>query len=217
VPISDAVLSLASDLRDVFGRRLQSLVAYGRADRSSDAPAPTLALVESLSSDDLRACADRVGAWHEAGLATPLILGTVEFGRSLDAFPFEFGAILADHVVVHGADPFAGLRVEAGDLRRACEIQARSHLLHLRQGYIETRGRSDSLVELIVRSAAPLAALLRNLARLDGSSPAEGVLARVAQLEQGRALSADEARRTLPEYVKALEHLTNTIDRWSAT
>ena len=44
------------------------------------------------------------------------------------------------------------------DLRRACEVQARSHLLHLREGYIETRGRSDALAVAHCRgSAAPLA------------------------------------------------------------
>ena len=92
-----------------------------------------------------------MAAWHDAGLATPLLLAAHEFGRSLDAFPLEFGAILADHVVVAGSDPFDGLRVDAADLRRACEVQARSHLLHLREGYLETRGRGDALADLIVR------------------------------------------------------------------
>ena len=36
----------------------------------------------------------------------------------------------------HGADPFAGLRSSHRDLRRACEVQARSHVLHLREGYL---------------------------------------------------------------------------------
>ena len=67
--------------------------------------------------------------------ATPLLLAAHEFGRSLDAFPFEFGAILADHVVVSGSDPFDGPPRRPADLRRACEVQARSHLLHLREGF----------------------------------------------------------------------------------
>src|SRR5947209_9568481 len=51
---------------------------------------------------------------------------------------------------------------------RACEVQARGHLLHLREGYLETRGRNDALAVLIVRSAPAFAALVSNLARLDG-------------------------------------------------
>src|SRR5690349_7697453 len=125
--ISDAVKSLDRDLRDIFGNRMQSLVAYATLDRA--AGTPTLAVVTSLTTDDLRACSARVAAWHDLGLGTPLILEAQEFGRSLDAFPFEFGAVLADHIVVSGPNPFEGLRVDPEDLRRACEVQARSHLL----------------------------------------------------------------------------------------
>ena len=57
---------------------------------------------------------------------------------------------IADHVVVSGRNPFEGLRVEQTDLRWACEVQARGHLLHLRQGYVESRGRDDALSVLIV-------------------------------------------------------------------
>ena len=87
----------------------------------------------------------------------PSILAAHEFERSLDAFPLEFGAIVADHVVVAGENPFVASTVEAADVRRACEVQARSHLLHLRQGYLEAGGNPDALAVLIVGSAAPFA------------------------------------------------------------
>ena len=45
-----------------------------------------LAVVDHLTSDDLRRCAARTGQWHDAGAATPLILEASEFGRSLDAY-----------------------------------------------------------------------------------------------------------------------------------
>src|SRR5688572_32870501 len=110
--VTEAVRALDRDLKAVFGARLRSIVAYGDAGGSDRAPTPTLAIVDGLTADDLRACADRVAAWHDAGLATPLVLGTREFGRSPDAFPYEFGAILADHVVVSGENPFEGLRLD---------------------------------------------------------------------------------------------------------
>src|SRR5207237_10564153 len=126
MPMSDAVTAIERDLRDMFGERLRSVVAYGLADRSPGTPQPTLVIVDALTPNDLRACAARVAAWHDSGLATPLILEESEFARSLDAFPFEFGAILADHAVVSGANPFEGLQVDRSDVRRACEVQARS-------------------------------------------------------------------------------------------
>src|SRR5437899_1205891 len=104
VAMSKSATILDRDLHDIFGARLQSVVQYGTRARHTppaqagghhpDAPEPlahTLAIVDTLSADDLRACSRRVPAWHDAGFATPLILPAHEFNRSLDAFPFEFG------------------------------------------------------------------------------------------------------------------------------
>jgi hypothetical protein len=231
VNIPDAVQALEHDLRDIFGPRLQSLVAYRAASGSDNVS--TLAVVDALTAEDLRACAGRVAAWHDAGLTTPLLLGAQEFGRSLDAFPLEFGAILADHVVTCGRNPFEGLRVDPAYVRQACEIQARSHLLHLREGYVETRGRGDALADLIVRSAAPFVALMTSVARLQGGADLdtsaaamtitralglpEGSLAEIMKLSAGGPLPSDTARRIFPAYLDAAERLTNYIDRWSAT
>jgi hypothetical protein len=229
VTISDTVRSLDRDLHQLFRERLKSVVAYASAE-GPDAPAPTLAIVQHLTADDLRACAARVASWHDAGLATPLLLDEEEFGRSLDAFPFEFGAILAEHAVVSGGSPFIGLRVDPADLRRACEVQARSHLLHLREGFLETRGRRDALAELILRYAAPLAALLTNVARLDTADSrdpvaaaahvesrtgvADGVFRDVVRLTPGMAVSSEHARAIFPSYLAAVRTLADHIDRW---
>ena len=228
--IPDAVRTLDRELTSMFGVRLKSLVAY-RADAGDDLAVSTLAVVDGLTTDDLRGCADRVGTWHEAGLATPLLLGAHEFGRSLDAFPFEFGAIMAHHALVSGVDPFAGLGVDPAHLRQACEVQARGHLLHLREGFIETRGRGDALAELTTRSAAPLRALVESVARLHGATDrgnataaeverraglTSGSLADVLTHTTGRPLSGEEARRIFPSYLAAVEQLASYIDRWSA-
>lgn len=213
---SEAVDMVSQHLREIFGARLQSVVRYGGGDRAANALGSTLAIVDRIGADDLRACADRAAVWRESGAATPLLLAAGEFARSLDAFPFEFGAILADYVVISGTDPFEGLTVEPADLRRACEIQARSHLLHLRENYIETEGRSDALAELIQRSSPPLSVLLRNVARLHASFTADAPLERVARLAGGPGLTSDAARHLFPEYLDALERLTLTLDRWSA-
>jgi hypothetical protein len=173
-----------------------------------------------------------VTRWHDAGADTPLLLAADEFGRSLDAFPLEFGAILADHVVVTGDDPFEGLRVDPGDLRRACEIQARSHLLHLREGYVETGGRGDEIAALMKRSAAPLAALLASVGRLHGTAHEpqaaavtiertlnlEGQpLTAIVGLSDGKPMSPDTARKLFPAYLDAVHRLTQYVDRWVTT
>ena len=226
--IPDSVRVLERDLRGIFGPRLRSLVMYGDASGDTRAPTETLVIVEALRPEDLRACADKVASWHDAGLATPLVLGAHEFDRSLDAFPYEFGAILADHVVVSGGNPFQGLCVDPAYMRHACEVQARSHLLHLREGYLETRGRSDALAELLSRSAAPFAALVKSVARLQNvdcsDAAAAAVVERALEVPAGSlahivdrpsgGFSSDEARNLFPGYLDAVERLTQYIDRW---
>jgi hypothetical protein len=209
--ISDAVRLLDRELGEVFGSRLQSFIAYAHAGARASS---TLAIVANLTADDLRACAGRARSWHDAGAETPLLLESREFARSLDAFPFEFGSILANHVVVSGVDPFVGLAVDPEDLRRACEIRVRSHLLHLREGYIETHGRSDAVADLIQRSAGPLAALLTNVDRLTGQRVNNATLRRVTELQHDRSITPAEARTLFPAYLEAVVSLTNQVDQW---
>jgi hypothetical protein len=248
--IPDAVHALARDLAEIFGGRLESLIAYGLSTAAADtgrephgpgaahgathgtaSQTHSLAVVGSLTREDLDACARRVEAWHDAGLATPLLLVARELADSLDAFPLEFGAIMADRVLVSGRDPFDGLTIDAADLRRACEVQARSHLLHLREGCLEARGRSDALSVLIVRSAAPFAALLKSIARLEGADArdaraagrhaerrldvAGGIVTDVVALAHVTEMSSDEATKIFPRYLDAVERLVAYVDGWS--
>ena len=232
--LSDAAADLARllerDLSEIFGNRLRSLSVYRPATDAPDTAVHTMATVDSLGADDLRACADRIGRWGDAGLATPLIVPIAELSRSLDAFPLEFAAIRAEHILVSGADPFAAVHVDDGDFRRACEVQARSHLLHLREGFIETEGRGDRVADLVTDSAQPLAGLVKSVARLLGSTErtVEGAARDVEQAAALRAgslttvvtanratLTADTARRRFAEYLDAIEQLTRFIDGWS--
>lgn len=243
--IPAAVRTLDADLREVFGARVRSVVVYGIHAREAEhrhagdshghrEPASlvhTLVVVDSLASDDLRSCAVRLTKWHDLGLATPLLLAANEFARSLDVFPFELSAILADHMVVSGASPFDGLRVESADLRRACEVQARGHLLHLRQAFMETRGRADALAVLIVRSAPAWASLLQNVARLDGHSTHDRAAAarhvehmlgvtngveEIVKLVGVQEIPSADALRIFPGYLDAAERLTRYVDGWNA-
>lgn len=241
-----AVRTLDTELREVFGSRVQSLVVYGLHTREAErhraavehgeghhggTPVHTLAVVDSVGTDDLRACAARMSQWRDAGLATPLLLASDEFARSLDVFPFELNAILADHLVVSGRNPFEGLRVEADDLRRACEVQARGHLLHLRQAFIETQGQADALAVLVVRSAPAWASLLQNVARLDGQSTHDPAAAarhieralnvtngieEIVKLVGVPEIPSADALRIFPAYLDASERLARYVDQWSA-
>ena len=77
--IPDIVHTLERELRGIFGSRLQSLVVYGlrtHAVGSGEHDGPnhahgaalthTLAVVDGLTAEDLRACTGRVAGWHDA-------------------------------------------------------------------------------------------------------------------------------------------------------
>ena len=217
------------DLQHIFGERLLAVAGYGQPDAQ---PARSLALVQAITSDDLDRCAARAASWHRAGCATPLLLTSDEFAGSLDAFPIEYGEILATHRVIFGVNPFAGLTIRPDDQRRACEVQVKSHLVHLRENYIESRGRQSEIRALIGEAAPAFRVILRRLAHLEGAAAetdAElsayaakrpGLDARVVgdvlAIARNQEGSGVDAMRIYSGYLTAVEKLWRFIDRWKA-
>ena len=211
---------MAADLRRVFDDRFVSLVATGA--HSSVAFAPT------VTPGDLEALGPLVDVWQRDDLEVPLLLTRHEFHRSLDAFPVEYQAIIDHHEVMAGVPPFEGLVIDPVHLRRACETQAKSHLIHLRQGWIESAGHDGRLAGLIVRSAPALRALLTDLARLKSDAEQADALdgARAAGLDvdlirsvislEGDDAHAPKLVRRLPEYVAQSERLWQYVDTWTS-
>ena len=227
---------VVASLRGIFGGRLRSVVAYGVGDGGrvlSDPahPLSCLALVSSLTLGDLEACAARAHGWQREGIATPLILPEEEFRRSFDAFPLEYAEIIRAHEALFGANPLDGATIERADLRRACETQIKSHLVHLREGFIEAGGTPRAIADLVTASAAAFGALLRNIAQLNGSTSndratatrdgaraaqlPDGVVAHILAMAQPSDVKSTDAARLFPEYLAAVEQLARYVDTWN--
>ena len=160
------------------------------------------------------------------------IMPRMEFAQSVDAFPVEYGDIIDTHVVLAGVDPFEEVRIAPTDLRRALEGRTASHLLHLRENFMEIGGRPTAVDALVRESAPGFHAILRRLALLDGA-PAEppAALARWATDRVGLdarvvgdvlALSTESAPavdplRLFPQYVSTVTTLLHAIDQWPAS
>lgn len=212
--------AMAADLARVFGDRLVALVAY--------APSRGAAFTTSLDAADLDALSVLADTWHKSGLETPLLLTADEFRRSLDVFPIEYQAIMDRHVVISGTPPFENATVPLEELRRACEAQAKGHLIHLRQAWVETAAHGHEMAHRLAASALPLRVLLSHVARLDGHAGQD--LAAYAASRFGadadilRAVLAledqpDGAKALLPklaQYLTACEHVWAFIDGWHA-
>jgi hypothetical protein len=211
---------LAADLQRVFGERFVALVASG-STRS-------VAFAKAIAPGDLEALGPLVELWERDDLDVPLLLTPSEFRRSLDTFPVEYQALLDRHAVIAGEPPFANLVIDRDNLRRACEVQARSHLLHLRQGWIECAGNDERLAALIIRSSPALRALLSDVARLMVSADDADALAGAgaAQLDValvGEIIALEQAPehaphlvRRLPDYLALSERLWTFVDTWTS-
>jgi hypothetical protein len=224
--------TLVKDLRTVFGPRLQAVVAYDAA-AARNGHLRTLCLVDRVTFDDLGQSLSYAVGWRRLGLAVPLVLSRHEFERTLDIFPLEYGSIISNHLAVVGDDPFANVQVAEADRRRACEQQAKSHLIHLREGFLETHGDTRGIARLISSSSAAFRTLLEHLARLETDSPAatddeslagaiesrlgvsRGLILEVLSAEGGLGTIADPTA-LLARYIEASERIWRHVDGWRA-
>lgn len=219
---------LVADLRRVFGARLHSVAAYGLEARAAHGgPLHTIALVERITFEDLSSLAPLAAAWDRRGLDVPLLLELEEFRRTLDVFPIEYGDIIARHVRIEGPDLFAGASVPPADLRRAVEQQAKSHLIHLREGYMESGGEAQRVARLVAASAPAFRTLLLNIARLGGDPgddipgaaarligiPAE-LVRQVFSAGAGNQSVIEEPTVLLARYIDAAERVWEFVDTW---
>jgi len=219
---------LVRTLRGIFGNRLRSVVAYN-VDRSE--ALSSLVLVTSLTLADLEACAARSHGWQRDHIATPLVLPDDEFRRSLDAFPLEYIEIARAHELLFGANPFDEVPIDRFDARRASETRIKSHLVHLREAFIEAGGIPRAIADLVTASAPAFGALLRNVARLNGSTAtdraaatrdgartaglSDSIVRDILALEQPSALKTTDAARLFPAYLAAVEQLAGYVDQWN--
>ena len=142
----------------------------------------------------------------------------------------EYGEIIRAHQRVYGADPFAGVGIVQADLRRACETQAKSHLVHLREGFLESGGEPAAIAEIVTASAPAFTALLRHIAWLGGAlmrdrveathagaarvGISNGLVAEMLALEHPSGVRSGDPARLFPEYIAAVEQLANAVDLW---
>jgi hypothetical protein len=189
--------ALAGQLKEIFGERLRMVAAFG--DHGG-----ACVVVESLTIDDLDRCAAHTVKSKISGVETPLFFITSELRRALDVFPLEFSEIIATRRVVAGVDMFADIEVPKQDLRRACEVQARGHVVHLREGYLEAGGDTKAVAALVSAAIAPFRALVSNVARLEGISPK----ALVTQL------NLENFETGFLEALRAAERIVEYVDTW---
>lgn len=147
-----------------------SALLYGSAARGDFVEGRSnvnlMLILDDASPKVLGALGPAFAAWRKLQPEPPLLLSRAEWGRATDVFPLEIADMRTAYRVVRGADPLAGLEVDARDLRRALERELRGKLLRLRQGYVTLSRDAEALTSMVVASLPTVLVLLRGVLAL---------------------------------------------------
>jgi len=170
--IQKLLQTYVKDVKGVFGEQLEGMLLYGSAVRGEFLPGRSnlniLLLVSSYDSAVLKRYSALHRHWSKEQIVVPLFLTEEELHTSAAVFPLEFLEIQEQHRVLGGRDPFIGFHVKIDRLRETLIQGVTSHLLRLRQRYVEGGGSDDATTILLPLSITSIVPLLRGVQRLLG-------------------------------------------------
>jgi hypothetical protein len=202
---------LQQQLVQAAGKNLAGLILYGGLARGRYRPGRSdvnvVVLLHEVSAAELAAIAPALRAARRAAGVVPMILSPDEVRSAAVVFPTKFLDIQEHHIVLYGADPFAGLEVPREQVRLRIVQELRNLALRLRSRLLTSFDDHELQLTVLVRLARPLAVGLAALLRLAGKRMPEvdrtaaifqagadafGVdrdaLAQLAQLREGQAV-----------------------------
>ena len=126
-------------LTDILGSNLVALVQYHTGDETR-----LLAVCNHIDFNTLRS----IKPLKEV----PLIMTKEELTDGVDVFPIEFLNIKQHYEVLHGEDCLADITISKKHLRHQLEFEFRSKLIHLREEYLQFKGKD---LEHLILAAVP--------------------------------------------------------------
>jgi hypothetical protein len=223
------------EVTGAFGEQMEGLLLYGSAVRGEFLRGRSnlniLLLVSSYDSTVLKQYSVLHRRWSKEQIMVPLFLTEEELHMSAAVFPLEFLEIQEQHRVLGGRDPFIGFHVKTDRLRDAVVQGFASHLLRLRQRYVEGGGGDEATTILLPLSITSILPLLRGVQRLLGRPPlahSDVVISDVAEqlkldlqglldvwlLKRGQiSPGPHEVPRLFDRYLQAVTRLTRAVEQ----
>jgi predicted nucleotidyltransferase len=226
---------LTKDYQAVYGKELIAIVLYGSAAsgnyirKKSDINFLIVLTEEGIGQ--LQKSFKTVEKWYKRKVSTPLFLTESYISSSLDSFPIEFLNMQKCHQVVFGKDVLQELSFDKHHLRLQCEKELKGKLLQLRQGFLESSGKTKNLTFIIGRSLTAFISIFRALLYLkDKSAPGElrNIISLVSQefgidekifltllhIKEGTEKLSSKALSSLFEnYIREIRKLANAADQ----
>ena len=192
VELELVLADLVAQAQAAFADDLRSVVLFGSAAEDRLRPLSDVNLMFVLARfDPARADAFReaLRLAHTAVRASVMFLLQEELPVAAELFAVKFNDMQARHRVLFGADPLAGLVIDAAELRRRLREVLLDLGIRLRERYVLVSLREEQLVAVIADAAAPLRASALALLNLHG----ETAKSSRAALEQVAAATGDAA------------------------
>ena len=230
----DIFIPLTQDYQKVFGKDLISLILYGSAAGGSYVKGKSdinlLVVLTPEAINRLEDCLTTVKQWRKCRVAVPLVMTKAFIEASLDCYPIEFLNMKNSHILIYGEDVLAQLNFKPEDLRLQIERELKGKLVLLRQGYLETEGRTSQLKQLISRSVSAFVFVFNALLHLKQASVPQrrretikemaglftfdaDVFLNCIDIKEGvDKFSSEELEGIFKKYVGEVENLCNIID-----
>jgi predicted nucleotidyltransferase len=227
---------ITEDYRRIFGGGLVSLILFGSAAGPDYIPGRSdlnfLVILDEAEMDGLERTFAVVKRWKKRRVATPLFMTKAYIASSLDVYPVEFLNMKERHRLVYGEDVLDGLAFDTEHVRLQLERELKGKILHLRQHYVETEGRTRAVRELIGISMTAMLSLFLALLFLKRrpipsgrrevvrdvsaqfSLPADVFLTALEIRAGTDRLSDRDVQAFFPRYVNAIQGLCTQIDQW---
>lgn len=142
-----------NDYKNTFGDDLIAIILYGSAARGEyiykKSDINFLIVLNESAIKSLRNLLPFISKWKKRNVSTPLMLTPEYIQSALDSFPIEFMTMKQNYRVVYGEDILAEIEIQPRHLRLQCEREMRGKLLSLREGYLNTNGKSSMIKRLI--------------------------------------------------------------------
>ncbi|HDI51997.1 nucleotidyltransferase domain-containing protein [bacterium] len=161
-----------ADLKSIFQDGLLSIILFGSGARGEYVRKKSdinfLVILSEEAIQMIGLAIPLVKKWRKRAVSLPLFLTPLYVKSSLDSFPMEFLEMKTHHRLVFGEDYLAPLEIKSEHLRLQCEREVKGKLLHLRQGYLSSQGKSRILRSLLIQSLPTFATIFSALLSLKG-------------------------------------------------
>jgi hypothetical protein len=200
---TDPVLEKAlASLKAELGSELHSCCLYGSAVRGNAiAGVSDLNLLIVLNESNSTTHQAVTRALKGFPKIDPFVLGRRGFERSVRAFGAKFSSIQRNYRVLAGADPLAGLEIDAAQERFLCEQALRNLRLRLVYSFV-TREQHQRYVRFVTSNVTALFVHSSEVLRLEGREIPPDFAARIPLLA-GEFQVEGEALRELLDLKKS--------------